>query len=421
MKNGKPNSLVGVILSTEMRKCPCPNCKTAPFNINATNPMFNSIADYTYESYLPIVGHNGTLPLTCAAGFEPTKHFTCTFQDLYTAVYETPYPRCIKAPCRTAPTLLANSVMNCTVPKGDQESCVYTCADGYGVNGSQYQGAVTCSLGSFVWDQPTACTKLPDRGPNRPRTTGVPGTVAPRTTTGGPSTATTKAGTKVVKIIKVKSSMVITQVFPEGTTGSTLLADTGYVSSVEKGIAGGLGRGFKEDQVTVTNIEVSRRRLKAEARRLPEMSVKVEYEIEVEDEAAASSISETLADPSKREAFTNSFVEAYAAAEKERTGEEPQGLTVTQSEKAETKTETKTVYVPTPAPAPRPPSPPPTPPAPAPPPAPTPPAPAPAPPPAAKAEEEEDSGSAGIIGGVVGGVVGVGILGGAFYMYKKKQ
>merc|ERR1719482_2568507 len=207
----------------------------------------------------------------------------------------------------------------------------------------------------------------------RPRTTGVPGTVAPKTTTGGPST--TKAGTKVVKVIKVKSSMVIKQIFPEGTTGSTLLADTGYVSSVEKGIAGGLGPGFNEDQVTVTNIELEAagRRLKAQARRLPEMSVKVEYEIEVEDEAAASSISETLADPSKREAFTNSFVEAYAAAEKERTGEEPQGLTVTQSEKAETKTETKTVYVPTPAPAP-PPSPPPPPPTP-------PPSPPPAPPP----------------------------------------
>jgi hypothetical protein len=217
--------------------------------------------------------------------------------------------------------------------------------------------------------------------------------------------------------------MVIKQIFPEGTTGSTLLADTGYVSSVEKGIAGGLGPGFNEDQVTVTNIELEAagRRLKAQARRLPEMSVKVEYEIEVEDEAAATSISQTLADPAKREAFTSSFVEAYAAAEKARTGEEPQGLTVTQSEKAETKTETKTVYVPTPAPAPapapRPPSPPPTPPATAPA---APPAPAPAPPPA-KAEEEEDSGSAGIIGGVVGAIVGVAILGAAFYMYKKKQ
>lgn len=381
--------------------------------------MYNSIADYTYESYLPMIGHNGTLPLTCATGYEPTKHFTCTFQDLYTAVYETPYPRCIKSPCRTAPTPRANSVMNCTVPKGDQESCVYTCADGYGVNGSQYQGAVTCNLGSFVWDQPTACTKLPDRGPMRPRTTGVPGTVAPRTTTGGPSTGTTKAGTKVVKVIKVKSSMVIKQIFPEGTTGSTLLADTGYVSSVEKGIAGGLGPGFNEDQVTVTNIELEAagRRLKAQARRLPEMSVKVEYEIEVEDEAAATSISQTLADPAKREAFTSSFVEAYAAAEKARTGEEPQGLTVTQSEKAETKTETKIVQVATPAPRPAPAPPPP---------APTPtasaPAPATAPAPApAKAKEEEDSGTAGLIGGVVGAIVGVLVLAGAFWYIRKKQ
>jgi len=278
--------------------------------------------------------------LTCAAGYESSKDFTCMFQDLYTAVYETPYPRCVKSPCRTAPTPLANSVMNCTVPKGDTETCAYSCKSGYGVNGSAYSGAVTCNLGTFVWDQPTACTLLPTTTttkapPTKPATTPDPNaTRAPDTTTGTP--LTTKVGETVVEVIKVASSMKITQNFPEGTTGDSLIADTGYVDSVESGIAAGLGGDYTKEEVTVTSFVLggapaadpapapaadpapapapAPRRLQGSARRLPEMSLEVNYEIEVKDASAADSIKATLADPTKREAFTNSFVAAYVAA-----------------------------------------------------------------------------------------------------------
>merc|ERR1711879_366305 len=47
--------------------------------------------------------------------------------------------------------------------------------------------------------------------------------------------------------------------------------------------------------------------------------------------------------------------------------------------------------------------------------------PAPTPSAPAKKKEEEESDNGAVIGGVVGGVVGVGVLGGAAYMYKKKS
>jgi hypothetical protein len=417
MQQGMPNSLVGTILFTANINCPCPKCKDAPFNLSATNPEFNAIPDYTYGGDLPIVGHNGTLPLTCATGYEASKDFTCQFQDLYTAVYETPYPRCVKSPCRTAPVPLANSVMECTVPKGDMETCSYTCLDGYGVNNSVYSGTVTCDLGTFIWDQPTACTKLPTTttttpGPStKPQT--APSTTPPNTTTPKPVTVT-KVGETVIEILKVATSMILVQTFPEGTTGASLLADTGYVDSIETGLATGLGDAYTKEMVTVLDFTLGAaapaatgngtRRL-GEARRLPEMSLQVDYEIEVKDAAAAANIQAVLADPEKRAAFTNSFVAAYTAAEADK-GRTVEGLTVTQSASTTVKTEKRIVAAPTtPPPAPGP--------APA-------PAPGPAPAPAPAAEEEEEGGSAGIIGGVVGGIAGIAILGGIFYMYKKK-
>merc|ERR1711924_570748 len=98
----------------------------------------------------------------------------------------------------------------------------------------------------------------------------------------------------------------------------------------------------------------------------------------------------------------------------------PEAATVTSVTEAK-------VIAPTPAPAPGAgPAPGPSPgpgPAPAPPPAPSGPSPAPgtpAPAPAPAAEEEESDNGA-VIGAAVGGVVGVGALGGAAYMYKKKS
>jgi len=234
----------------------------------------------------------------------------------------------------------------------------------------------------------------------------------------------------VVEVIKVASSMTIKQSFPEGTTGDSLLADTGYVDSVESGIAAGLGGDYTKDDTTVTSFVLGAapaadpapapaadpapapapapRRLQGSARRLPEMSLEVNYEIEVKDATAAASIKATLADPAKREAFTNSFVAAYVAAEADK-GRTVEGVVVTQSAETTVRTEQRVVPAPAPPPTPAPSGPAPS--------------PGPAPAPAAPAAEEEESedGSAGIIGGVVGVVAGVGILGGAFYMYKKKQ
>jgi len=305
--------------------------------------------------------------------------------------------------------------MNCTVPKGDQETCAYSCAAGYGVNGSAYTGEITCNLGTFVWDQPTACTLLPT-------------TIAPPVTTAAPTeaattaapTLTTKEGETVVEIFVIVTSLKIKQDYPEGTTGESLFADTGYVSSVETGIAKGLGGDFTTDDVTIVSFVLSAhsaaRRLQGIARRLPEMELEVNYEIEVADAAAADSVKAGLADPATREAFTNSFVEAYTAAE-EAAGRPVTGLVVTQSAETTVKTEQRVVPAPappaTPAPTPAPTN------APAPTPAPTD-APTPAAPAAAAAEEEED-GSAGMIGGVVGGIAGAGVLGGAAYMYNKRK
>lgn len=298
------------------------------------------------------------------------------------------------------------------------EMCRYTCVDGYGINGSQHEGTMTCNKGMFVWDQTTPCAKLPPTTtlPSRTipaeevtgeETTREPATTK-RATTRAPVTTkraviTTQAARKEVTVTKVKSSMVVKQVFPEGTTGATLLKDKGYVSSVEKGIAKGLGAGYTEDKVTVTDITLeAARRLTAEGRRLPEMSATIEYEIVVADEAEAKSVSETLEDPEKRKAFTESFTAAYAEAEKERTGAEPEGLEVIQSETTETTTEVATTVDPNAtvargggggggAAA------------------------------AAAEEEEGDGGVAAIIGGVFGGVGGICLLGGGFYVWRKRR
>merc|ERR1719191_100838 len=166
-----PTSTVGTVLNTEIRNCPCPKCKVPPFNLSATSPPFNNISDYTFADLLPVTGHNGTLPLNCSGqgfrGYEPSEPFTCEFEDLYTAVYRTPYPRCVKSPCRNPPARLVNGVLNCTVPKGHTETCAYECLPGYGINVKAFgaeiryvtKGVVTCDLGTFIWNKPV-CEKF---------------------------------------------------------------------------------------------------------------------------------------------------------------------------------------------------------------------------------------------------------------------
>eukprot|EP00746_Dinoflagellata_sp_MGD_P071570 gnl/MRDRNA2_/MRDRNA2_291310_c0_seq1.p1 gnl/MRDRNA2_/MRDRNA2_291310_c0~~gnl/MRDRNA2_/MRDRNA2_291310_c0_seq1.p1 ORF type:complete len:202 (+),score=42.16 gnl/MRDRNA2_/MRDRNA2_291310_c0_seq1:23-607(+) len=126
--------------------------------------------------------------------------------------------------------------------------------------------------------------------------------------------------------MKVASSLTIKQYFPEGTTGESLLENKDYVDSVETGIAAGFGDRY---DVAVVGLSLGPQRL----RRLSgstEMTVHVDYEIEVKDSAAAEIVVTTLADPTAREAFTSSFVDVYTAAEV-RKGRTVEGVVATQS------------------------------------------------------------------------------------------
>merc|ERR1712118_172119 len=121
--------------------------------------------------------------------------------------------------------------------------------------------------------------------------------------------------------------------------------------------------------------------------------------------AEATSVQETLADPTKSASFTAAFSTALVAKE----AEAGRAIVVKEIAASPATWASKTeavVIAPTPAPAP-----PPAPPAPA----------TEAPAPAAAEEEEEGSDNGALIGGVVGGVVGLGALGGAVYMFNKKS
>merc|ERR1719235_2697242 len=118
--------------------------------------------------------------------------------------------------------------------------------EGYGVNGSAYEGEVTCNLGTFVWDQPTGCTKLPDTTTTTTmkRTTTTRQTTTTEkttTTTAKPTSNQTGGEMETVTIITIKTKLTITQDFPEGTTEESLMADTGFKDSISGGIAAGLG------------------------------------------------------------------------------------------------------------------------------------------------------------------------------------
>merc|ERR1712139_170614 len=158
------------------------------------------------------------------------------------------------------------------------------------------------------------------------------------------------------------------------------------------------------------------------SRRLAVKKLAVEYEFLVPAGVATSADALAKAIGDNKAAFEDAmekkYVEAYTAA----TGSAPKGFSVEASATAGTKT--ITVAPPTPAPTPSPPAPSPTPPPSPPSPpattAPAPPSPTGAPAPSVT-EEEDDSGSGAVIGGVIGALVGVALLGGLFYMWKKKN
>merc|ERR1711904_75842 len=214
----------------------------------------------------------------------------------------------------------------------------------------------------------------------------------------------------------VKSSLTLDfGSLPENVTAASLAADTTFVSNVASSIATGLGVDPKK--VTITKIEVVSRRLREAAQReLQGPKLKIEYELVTTSLSEATSVQETLADPTSRSSFSAAF--STALVEKEAAAGRTVVVKEIVSEAATVTSETvATVITPAPPPAPAPA------PAPAPGPAPAGPSPAgpapggtPAPAPAAKEEEEEESDNGAVIGGAVGGVVGVGVLGGAFYM-----
>merc|ERR1711907_240115 len=113
----------------------------------------------------------------------------------------------------------------------------------------------------------------------------------------------------------------------------------------------------------------------------------------------------TLADPTKSASFTAAFSTALVAKEAE-AGRSVVVKEIAASSATVTSKTEAVVIAPTPAPAP--------PPAETDPEATTTKAPA-------EDEEEEESDNGAMIGGVVGGLVGLAVLGGAFYMYKKKS
>merc|ERR1712100_99453 len=137
---------------------------------------------------------------------------------------------------------------------------------------------------------------------------------------------------------------------PENVTAESLAADSTFVSNVGEAIATGLG--VDPSKVTITKITIITRRLsEAQERQLQGPKLKVEYELVTTSLAEATSVQETLADPTKSSsfaaAFTTALVEKEAASGRTVVVKEvaPEAATVT------SKTETITV---TPAPAPAP-------------------------------------------------------------------
>merc|ERR1712159_226555 len=284
-------------------------------------------------------------------------------------------------------------------------SLALKCGVGYTANGSSFSCVYsTPYAGVFATPYPV-CTPLVTT-----TTTAAPATTAAPTTTfaGGPTT------TRIENITTYTVKSALTLDFgslPENVTAASLAADTTFVANVAGSIAAGFG--VDPSKVTVTKIEVISRRLsEAEQRQLQGPKLKVEYELVTTDLAEATSVTETLADPTSAASFSAAFstalVEKEAASGRTVVVKEivPEAATMTSKTEA-------VVIAPSPPPAPgvapgtegTAPSPTPTSPAGPAPSGPSGPAPTPAPTPAPAAGEEEESDN----GAMIGGVVGVGV------------
>merc|ERR1712100_572433 len=349
-------TMLGQIVATKTENCPCPTCDTPPDGSMVANILDGG--SYLNASYTP-VSVGGSLALKCGIGYTGNgSSFSCVYSTPYAGVFATPYPTC--------------------------------------------EALITTTT-----------------------TTAPPTTAAPATTAAAVSGPTT---TRIENITTytVKSELTLSfGSLPENVTAASLAAETSFVSNVAGSIATGLD--VDPSKVTITKIEIVSRRLsEAEKRQLQGAKLKIEYELVTTSLAEATSVQETLADPTKAATFGAAF--SAALVEKEAASGRAVVVADIVTEPATVPSVTEQVVIaPTPAPAPgADPAP-----APAPPPA---PAPAPAPPPAGPAgtpaptpsepaeegDAEEESDSGAMIGGIVGGVVGLGVLGAAVYMYKKK-
>jgi len=429
-------SQLGQIIEASFTYCPCPLCTFPPPGLTEDFPMYNAIEDPSFEADLPVMGNLEELTLTCQTGYEAEANFVCGFDTLQTGKFLEPYPECQLAPCRELPTLgteMTLDAMQCnsTMTRfAHGSSCSYICSDGYGSSlGGVGQprvgdtdGIFTCSQGTWVLDRPGSCVVLPPTTP-APPATAAPVTMAPATT----------AAAKEQKFIT--HSLAFEQDFPDGTTSDSLKADTAFTASVTTGLVAAVGAAIPalSGEIDAENIfldeftlsDPARRLTDGAPRRLATKSLTVDYSVLIPDSVTTdpAELGNTLV--SNKAAFESTMASSYAEAYEANTGSPPPGFT---GVKASDTAGVKVITVP-PPPAPAPPAPtPPSPPPPAPtppavgPPAPPPgPAPGPSAPSAPGAAEEEDSNTGMIVGIVVGVILGAAVLGGVFYMYKKKK
>lgn len=259
-----------------------------------------------------------------------------------------------------------------------------------------------------------------------PEMVAMPGSESCPTTTAaaGPAPASTAKTTAAAKEkVYITHSLAFEQDFGDKTEDD-LMADTAFTASLTTGLVDAVSAAITEfaGKIDASSILLEKftlsavRRLTAgTTRRLAVKSLNVDYGVEIPEGVTTdpSALGDTLV--ANKAAFESTMTASYKAAYEANTGEAPKGFTgVKASDTAGVKTVTVAPPTPTPSPTPTPtPTPTPSPAGPAP----TPGAPA---PPAPPAEEESDN-TGMIVGIIVGVVLGVGVLGGVFYMYKKKK